>query len=171
MRVDSFILNDLPEFLIDQWYDLDIYNESDMQCCTYFWLRDYFDNDRSGKWIIRTQPTTPLDRGTYKPDISIFKHSKMYDAIELKCQLDGIDDAVIDRDIEKFHMLKTQYNLRHAYQLVLYDDNDILELPSYWKEDWMKDYLTLVPANVRKHPSGRRRNKYESARKRWERFR
>lgn len=172
MRADSLILNDLPQYLIQEWYNLNIYNESDMQCCVYWWLRDYFDTVRSAKWIIRTQPTTPLDHGgTYKPDVSIFRNSVLYDAIELKCQLDGIYGTVFDKDIEKFRVLKTQYNLRHAYQLVLYDDERVLKLPSYSKEDWMKDYLTLVAANVRYHPSGRRRNNYQMARKKWEKFR
>jgi hypothetical protein len=60
MKADSWILNELPEYLIKDWYELYIYNESDMQASAYYWLRDYFDRERSAKWIVRTQPFIPL---------------------------------------------------------------------------------------------------------------
>ena len=64
--------------------------------------------------------------------------------------------------------MKTRWNLRHAYQLVLYDDDDVLSI-TYDKEPWMKQYLTFVGANVRCHDSGRMCRDYIDSRDRWAR--
>ena len=72
--------------------------------------------------------------------------------------------------MEKLRRLKKKLKLRHAYQLILYDDDDLWGLP-YKKESWMKQYLTFVGANVRRHETGRIRRGYQEARKRWERWR
>jgi hypothetical protein len=103
-----------------------------------------------------------------KPDVVVFKNTLPYDVFELKCHLGGIRESPLDADLEKLHSLKDHLNLRHAYQLVLYDD-DVWDL-GYDKDLWMKQYLTFVGANVRRHVHGRVRRGYDDARRRWERW-
>ena len=78
-------------------------------------------------------------------------------------------DILLDEDLDKLKEMKTQWNLRHAYQLVLYDDDNVLRLV-HDKEPWMKQYLTFVGANVRRHDSKRMRHGYEESRARWARW-
>lgn len=170
MRADSWILHDLPEHLFDDWYNLQIFTEYDLQVATYYWVRREFERTRSEQWLVRTQPTLDLANGkTVKPDVVIFKNTLPYDVFELKCHLGGIRESSLNADLEKFRRLKDRFNLRHAYQLVLYDHDDVWDL-AYEKESWMKQYLTFVGANVRRHAHGRMRRGYGDARSRWERW-
>ncbi|MDO8140458.1 MAG: hypothetical protein Q6358_03080 [Candidatus Brocadiales bacterium] len=169
MRADSWILHHLPEQLVADWYNLLIFNEYDMQVATY-WLRREFEHTRSDTWTVRTQPTLEMSGGkTVKPDIVVFKNNVPYDVLELKCHLDGVRETLLDDDLDKLRRLKRRWNLRHAYQLVLYDDEDVWSL-TYDKEPWMRQYLTFVGANVRLHESGRLRRGYDNARGRWEQW-
>lgn len=104
-----------------------------------------------------------------KPDIVIYRNTIPYDVIEIKCQLNGFKHADCERDLDKLKKLKDEYNMRHAYQLILYDD-EVVSIPSYEKESWMKTYLTFVGANVRLHENERQRRGYQEAKKRWQRF-
>ena len=116
---------------------------------TCYWLRHEFERTRSEQWLVRTQPTLDLGAGkTVKPDVVVFKNTLPYDVFELKRHLEGIRESLLDADLEKLHRLKDCFNLRHAYQLVLYDGNDVWDL-AYDKERWMKQYLTFLGANVR----------------------
>lgn len=170
LRADSWILHELPEHLVVDWYNLQIFTEYDLQVATYYSLRREFERTRSEQWLVRTQPSLDLTGGKMvKPDVVIFKNTLPYDVFELKCHLDGARESSLDADLEKLRRLKDRFNLRHAYQLVLYDDDDILNLV-YQKEPWMKQYLTFVGANVRRHQNGRLRRGYDEARRRWERW-
>ncbi|WXG43955.1 MAG: hypothetical protein WED04_07990 [Promethearchaeati archaeon SRVP18_Atabeyarchaeia-1] len=173
-KADSWILNDLPEKLVEDWYSNFVYSEFDMQAAAYYWLRKYFENERSERWFLRSQPLIELSHGPtkedtfVKPDITIYKGTQLVDAIELKCQLDGLQIPSINKDLEKLRTLKT--DLRHAYMFVLYDDElsgDFIER-RVAREEWMKNYLTFVWANVRRHNNGRMRNNYSSQRKKWD---
>lgn len=170
MRADPWILNDLPERLVDDWYDRYIFNEHDMQVATYYWLRRHFDRYRSEPWSVRAQPVLELRAGgCVKPDIVIYRNTLPYDIIELKCQLEGIRFELLNSDVEKLRALKAE-NIRHAYQLVLYDRDEVWDIPSATKKPWMQQYLTFVGANVRRHTTGRLRRGYEAGRKQWERW-
>jgi len=156
--------------LVTDWYNLQIFTEYDLQVATYYWLRREFERTRSERWLVRTQPTMDLDGGKrVKPDVVVFKNVLPYDVFELKCHLAGIRESPLDADLAKLHRLKDCFNLRHAYQLVLYDDDDVWDL-AYNKEPWMKQYLTFVGANVRRHPHGRMRRGYEDALRKWQRW-
>jgi len=170
LRADSWILHELPERLVADWYNLQIFTEYDLQVATYYWLRREFERTRSKQWLVRTQPILNLagDKSV-KPDVVVFKNTLPYDVFELKCHLGGIRESLLDTDLEKLHRLKDRFNLRHAYQLVLYDADDVWDL-AYDKEPWMKRYLTFVGANVRRHVHGRMRRGYHRARQRWERW-
>lgn len=170
MRGDTWIINVLPEILVEDWYNLYIYSEYDLQVATYHWLRREFDKNRSVKWIVRTQPIILLKKGSVKPDIVIYKNTIPYDIFELKCQMNGFRESELQDDLDKFYRLKKEWNIRHAYQLVLYDDEVIIELPTYRKEDWMKNFLTFISVNIRRSSTGRRRNNYDEAIKRWQRY-
>ena len=170
MKADTWLLNGLPEQLVTDWYNLQIFNEYDMQVATYYWIRREFERTRSENWSVRTQPSLKMSGGRIvKPDIVIFKNSVAYDVLELKCHLDGVRETLLDEDLDKLKEMKTQWNLRHAYQLVLYDDDNVLRLV-HDKEPWMKQYLTFVGANVRRHDSKRMRHGYEESRARWARW-
>lgn len=170
MRADSWILNEIPEYLIMDWYNLKIYTEFDLQATAYFWIRKYFERERSLNWIVRLQPSLILRNKFVKPDIVIYKNTVPYDVMEIKCQLQGFNEVLCRKDLDKLRRLKIEYNMRHAYQIVLYDDNKNISLPSYMKEPWMKNYLTFVGANVHLHKDARKRRNYDQARRRWERF-
>jgi hypothetical protein len=105
-----------------------------------------------------------------KPDIVIYKNTIPYDVFELKCQMGGFQPRTLEQDLDKLKALKREWNIRHAYQLVLYDDDSTHSLPTYKKSDWMKNFLTFIPINIRRSASGRQRDGYFDARKRWERF-
>jgi hypothetical protein len=47
VKADPWILNDLPEFLVDDWYDLQLYSEFDAQVATYYHLRRHFQKERA----------------------------------------------------------------------------------------------------------------------------
>lgn len=156
--------------VVADWYNLKIFTEFNLQVAAYYWLRCEFERTRSEQWLVRTQPTLDMGAGkTVKPGVVIFKNTLPYDVFELKCYLDGIHELLFDADLEKLHRLKDRFNLRHAYQLVLYDDDDVWDL-AYGREPWMKQYLTFVGANVRRHANGRSSRGYNDARGRWERW-
>jgi len=87
MRAGSWILNDLPELLVDDWYSMLIHTEFDMQMASYHYLR--VAHGDSDTWRFREQPHMTADCGNVKPDIVIHEGTVAYDAIEMKCQLDG----------------------------------------------------------------------------------
>lgn len=170
MRADTWILHDLPEQLVADWYNLQIFTEYDMQVATYYWIRREFERTRSDSWTVRTQPSLGMPGDTIvKPDIVIFKNSVPYDVLELKCHLDGVRATSLDDDLDKLRRMKDHWNLRHVYQLVLYDDEDVLRI-TYDKEPWMKHYLTFVGANVRCLDSGRMRRGYGDSHEKWARW-
>jgi hypothetical protein len=161
---------DLPELLVADWYNLFIFTEYDLQVATYYWLRRHFTRTRSEQWSVRTQPALAMGPGkSLKPDVVVFKNTLPYDVFELKCHLAGVRADRWDVDLEKLRQFKHKWNMRHAYQIILYDDNDVWCLPPH-REPWMKHYLTFVGANVRRHENGRMRRGYEEARRRWERW-
>ncbi len=167
MRADSWILSDLPEALIEDWYDLHIHTEFDMQVIAYHHLRVAFTGGND-TWRWRAQPRAAAGTKHTKPDLVLYKGTAPYDAIEMKCLLDGFNWQRLEADLEKLRLLRLE-GLRHAYLLVLYDDETTADLGA--KEDWMKNYLTFVGANVRRHAgSDRRRAQYEGARRRWETY-
>jgi hypothetical protein len=43
LRADSWILHELPERLVADWYNLQIFTEYDLQVATYYWLRHEFE--------------------------------------------------------------------------------------------------------------------------------
>ncbi len=169
MRGNSWIINELPELLVKDWYNLYIYSEYDMQVATYYWLRAYFDQERDKNWIIRTQPTLIVKK-EFRPDIALFRNTKIYDVMELKFQLNSFDESALLKDLDKFKRLRNAYYIRHAYQIVLYDDDKNIELPSYRKDPWMKKYVTFVGANVRRQRNRRMRSGYAGVRERWDRW-
>lgn len=171
MRADSWVMDDLPELVVADWYNLFIFTECDLQVAAYYWLRRYFQRTRSEQWSVRTQPTLDVGSGkTSKPDVVVFKNALPYDVFELKCHLTGVRADRWEADLDKLRQLKEKWNIRHAYQLVLYDDDEVWGLPRE-KETWAKRYLTFVGANIRRHETGRMRRDYEQARRRWERWR
>ncbi|MGA2325560.1 MAG: hypothetical protein ABSH05_04670 [Bryobacteraceae bacterium] len=162
---------DLPELLVRDWYSLFIFTEYDLQVATYYWFRQHFERTRSERWSVRTQPRLVVGPGkTFKPDVVVFKDTLPYDVLELKCHITDVRADRWGADLEKLRQLKDKWNVRHAYQLILYDDDDVWDLPAQ-KEPWMKHYVTFVGANVRRHETGRMRRGYEHARRRWERWR
>ena len=167
MKADSWILHKLPDAILSDWYCLYIYTEHDLQVATYHWLRAHFDRERSDNWIVRSQPTLDAEGGTMKPDLVIYRNTIPYDAIELKCLMDGFRKNRLDPDLDKLQRLKTEHNLRHAYMIVLYDDDDVY---SPTRQQWMKNYLTYIGMNVRRHENGRMRRGYKESRARWGRF-
>lgn len=171
MRADTWILHDLPERLVQDWEDGLIYTEADMQSAAHYWLRRHFEKWRSMSWSIRTEPPLPTPEGIRKPDLVLYKNATPYDFFELKCQLlGGFNSLRLEPDLEKLRALKPVYNVRHAYQFVLYDDDDIWRFAQ--KEPWMKTYVTFVGANVRRHPdSGYKRSSYDVSKSRWDRWR
>lgn len=166
-RADPDILDLLRKELVKDWYELRLFSEYDLQCATYFWLRKHFDSERNDSWTLRTQPTLESKASFWKPDIVIYRNDVPYDAIELKFQMDGFTEAPIARDFEKFRKLKREWGLRHAYMFVLYDDADTFSLT---KDEWMKNYLTLVGVNVRLLDDGTPRRDYKRVRQQWERY-
>lgn len=169
MRADPWVVNELCEQLVCDWYELFIFSERDMQSAAYFWVRKYFDRNRTERWRVRNEPIFRLRDGThYKPDLVVFKDGRPVDAFELKCHLRRVDLGLWDKDLTKLCRLKDECKLRHAYQLVLYDAEGVSELASQ-KEPWMKRYLTFVGANVRRHEyTCRLRRGYHDARRLWE---
>jgi hypothetical protein len=171
VRGDSYSIGTLPERLVEDWYRLSIFTEYDMQVAVYYWLRREFERSRSSIWTVRTQPTLDIGGGRkVKPDVVLFRKSVPYDVFELKCHLNAVQPTLWDIDSEKLRELKDTWNIRHAYQLVLYDDVDNWSLPRQ-KQPWMKQYFSFVGANVRLHSSGRLRRGYDEARRSWERRR
>jgi hypothetical protein len=165
MRADSWILNSLPEALVDDWFDLHIHTEFDMQVMAYHHLRVAF-TDGNVRWRWRAQPRTLAGTKNTKPDLVLYKGTVQYDAIEMKCLLDGFNWQRLETDLEKLRLWK-QAGLRHAYLLVLYDDETTADLGT--KDEWMKSYLTFIGANVRRYPgSDRKRSRYDATRRRWE---
>ncbi|MGB3478667.1 MAG: hypothetical protein WBB67_05860 [bacterium] len=169
MRADSWILHELPELLVSDWYNYNIYSEFDLQVTAYFWLRKHFEKCSSIKWIVRAQPVIKLKTGNIvKPDIAIYRNTVLYDIIELKCQLGRLNFRAFAKDFKNLRKLKDEMELRHAYILVLYDYGRNLELPSSYKENWMKNYLTFIGANVRLDTNKRQRYGYSNFRRNWD---
>ena len=169
MRADSWILHELPELLVSDWYNYNIYSEFDLQVAAYFWLRKHFEKYRSIKWIVRAQPVIKLTSGNIvKPDIAIFRNTILCDAIELKCQLDKFNFNAFTKDFGNLKKLKDEMELRHAYILVLYDHDQNLKLSSSYKERWMKNYPTFIGANVRLDVNNRQRYGYSNFRRNWD---
>jgi hypothetical protein len=170
MRADSWILKDLPELIIRDWYDGHVYTESDMQASVYYWLRKHFEKERNAEWFIRTEPVLRTPSGIRKPDIVVYRNSTPFDFIELKCQLDGFSSDALVADLDKLRDLKPVFNVRHAYQFVLYDEADSMKLRT--RQEWMRRYVTFVGANVRRRPgNARQRPGYHEARRHWEKWR
>ena len=92
MRADTWILNDLPEQLVADWYNLQVFNEYDMQVATYYWIRREFERTRSESWTVRTQPSLEMPGGTtVKPDIVIFKNSCPTTCLSLNATLTAFE--------------------------------------------------------------------------------
>jgi hypothetical protein len=170
MKADSWILRDLPKLLVDDWYKLLISTEFDVQVAAYHHLRKAYDRDRHLQWRIRAQPLLKVRGGEVKPDIVIYKGTILYDVIEIKCLLDGFSWTRIEQDLKKFRTLQTSEGLRHAYMLVVYDDDVVAGLQGRDKDPWMKNFLTFVGANVRRSATGRLRAHYASTRRRWTKY-
>jgi hypothetical protein len=169
MKANSWILHELPELLVSDWYNYNIYSEFDLQVAAYFWLRKHFEKYRSIKWIVRAQPVIKLPSGNIiKPDIAIFRNTILNDAIELKCQLNNLNLNILDKDFVNLKKLKDEMQLRHAYILLLYDHNQNLGLSSRYKENWMMNYLTFIGANIRLEVNNRQRYGYSNFRRNWD---
>jgi hypothetical protein len=137
VRADSWSIHDLPEKLVNDWYDLFIFTEYDLQVATYYWLRREFDRSRSSFWSVRTRLALEVRDGRkVKSDVVLFKNSVPYDIFELKSHLDTIRHAQWEADLDKLHELKDTWNIRHAYRLILYD-NDVNWNLSAGTEPWM----------------------------------
>ncbi|MBI3550950.1 MAG: hypothetical protein HY077_00405 [Elusimicrobia bacterium] len=171
MKADGWIVDLLKREVVNDWFDLRIYSEFDLQVCAYFWLRKYFDGERSTKWIVRAQPLVRNARGQiFKPDIAIFRNSILYDIIELKMFPGDLQHLPVLKDYKKLQHLKRELNLRHAYEVVCYDSDEKYHLPSRVKAPWMKNFLTPIFINFRRNENGRLRRDYAATRRRWEKF-
>ena len=164
MRANPWMLNTLPKLVLRDWRDLRIYTEADLQGSVYFWLRRHFDAVRSSRWDFRSQPVIPIGGRDSRPDVVFFKRGVPYDAIELKVQLRGFSRHTLTREWDKLQRLKQHQGMRHAYQFVLYDSDEVFRLD---KADWMKNYLTFIGVNVRRYPSGKLRKGYWDVADQW----
>lgn len=174
MRGDPYVLNELAESLVCDWYDGRIYTEHDMQSSAYFHLRQYFNRERNHSWILRNQPTITLgpNRPTIKPDFGVFRNTKLYDVYELKCllgvDLDAAAEGRIDADLAKIKSASRDIDIRHAYFILVCDDCNGYRFDRR-SNDWSHGLLSVVVANVYCHlDSGRKRRGYDAARSRYD---
>lgn len=166
MKADTFVLNDLPEILVKDWYNCYLYSEFDMQVICYYWLRHRYCGTARER-IVRTQPVLKYDDGvSVKPDIVIFQKRIPLYAIELKCFFGEINFSKVRKDQEKLENLN-KFGIKHAYQIVIYDSDSNFSIESRDKADWMKNYYSFIGVNLRRHPTGRLRANYEKTKRLW----
>jgi len=171
----GFIKDELPKRLLRDILDLYIFNESDLHSAVWFYIKEYFRNrsDRSAENIyVRSQPTITSGKGKYRPDIVVFDRIKPIYFVEIKFlktprnQID-LDRRSIKEDLSKLKRYAKKYpDFKQGFLVCVYDADDVFEIN-------MDEYdrISLVPINLKRLISGRRRKNYDHWRSRFDELR
>ena len=168
-KVSGYLNREFTDKLLTDLLDFNIFYESDMQACTYHYLREFFKKYRHPDWMVRSQPYLAKTR----PDICIFRNYSPIYLIEFKFfDADPIKSRLND-DIEKLKELKKHYDsVRKCFIVFIYDSDEMLpELTSYRRKKLNLQDIYIVPINARrKRESKRHRPRYDDWKKQWLRF-
>lgn len=119
-RFNGFARKSLDDFLFNDLWSHDIFNERDMHSSAYFYIRDYFrKNDRGNVYVRCESPLAGM-----KPDIVVYERGKPIYVLEFKffTKPDSINEDAVYDDLDKLADVVDEYSsVRWGFFHMIYD--------------------------------------------------
>ena len=170
-QFNGFAKQELDDRLLDDLWNLYIFNESDLHSAAYYYIRTYFSKRGSGNIFVRCEPQM---RGK-KPDIVVYDHSRPVYVLELKMftEPEAINETKIEADLAKLDgFIRSIDSLKWGFFTVVYDSDDDFNVSDSRLRRSGLNNISVVGINLRRREStGRRRVGYDDWRKEFDRLR
>jgi len=164
-RFNGFARSGLDEWLLADFWNHYIFNESDMHSAAYFYIREYFMRRESHKIYVRCEPQVARMR----PDIVVFDSGRPVYALEFKLftKPDYINEESVWQDINKLSDLIDAFDsMGWGFFHMIYDCDEPFTISDarLRREGYGKVSVTTINAR-RREQTGRRRAQYDEWRK------
>ena len=160
-RFNGFPRQSLNNLLLEDLWNHDVFNESDMHSAAYFYIRDYFrKQDRPGLYV-RCEPQLM----GMKPDIVVYEHGRPVYALEFKmyAKPGPLNEEAIFQDLDKLARLAEKIpSLRWGFFLMIYDDEESYTMSDQRLRRGGYEKVSVTAINARRtEETGRRRRGYD----------
>ena len=162
VRFNGFARQGLGDMLLSDFWNYDIFNESDMHSSAYYYIRNYFRKHGRDSVYVRCEPQLAKMR----PDIVIYEKGSPIYILEFKffSKPDYINEDAINNDLDKLADCVDAYeSVRWGFFHMIYDADELFTLSDsrLRRKGFPKVSVTSINAR-RKEGTERRRNGYDT---------
>ncbi len=123
-RFNGFARSSLNNFLFDDLWNHDIFNERDMHSSAYFYIRDYFRKQGRDNAYVRCEPRL----SDMRPDIVIYERGKPVYVLEFKffSKPEYVNVDAVDGDLDKLAACVDAYaSIKWGFFFMIYDADEM----------------------------------------------
>ena len=160
-RFNGFMRQSLDDLLLNDLWNHDIFNESDLHSAAYFYIRTYFEKSERSNIYVRCEPQL----AGMKPDIVIYDRAKPIYGVEFKffTKPDFINEKTVFKDLDKLAEIVSRFDsMKWGFFYLVHDGEESCTLsnPSLRRRGYEK--ISFSTVNLRRQEeNGRRRNNYD----------
>jgi len=170
-QFNGFAKNELDDFLFNDIWNLDVFNESDLHSAAYYYIRTYFQRRGSEGMFVRCEPRLR----SFKPDIVVYNNYKPAYIIELKMftNPEMVDESKIEGDLDKLNSLMHDVEtIKWGFLIVSYDHDEDFGISDARLRRRGLEKISVSSINLRRtEDTGRRRVGYDDWRASFDRLR
>jgi hypothetical protein len=160
-RFNGFARRSLDDFLLNDLWNHDIFNERDMHAAAYFYIRDYFRKHERDNVYVRCEPLL----ARMKPDIVVYERGSPIYVLEFKffTRPDHINEDAVYDDLDRLKQVVDSYgSVRWGFFHIIYDADDpfTFSRSRLRRAGYGKISITTINAR-RNEDTGRRRVRYD----------
>ena len=169
-RFNGFARSSLDDFLFDDLWNHDIFNERDMHSSAYYYIREYFRKHDRGDVYVRCEPQL----ARMKPDIVVYNRGHPAYVLEFKffSKPEYVNEVAVYDDLDKLAEAVDAYeSVKWGFFHMIYDADEPFKFSDsrLRRRGYAKISVTSINAR-RKEENDRRRTGYDDWRAEFDRL-
>lgn len=161
-RFNGFIHQSLDDLLLNDLWNHDIFNESDLHSAAYFYIRTFFEKNERQNIYVRCEPQL----AGMKPDIVIYDKAKPIYTVEFKffTKQDYVNEESVFKDLDNLAEIVNRFNsMKWGFFYLVHDSEESYTFsnPTLRRRGYEKISFSTINLR-RKEGTERRRTNYDA---------
>jgi hypothetical protein len=178
-KFNGFVKNELDNYLFNDIWHYNIFNERDLHAAAYHYIRTYFEKKTSVSSEDVFVRCEPVLEDMSRPDMVIYKKYDPIYLIELKMSpnddnmdIDSSNDKKVISDLDKMRRIMNRYpTIKWSFMIVVYDSDEMYDLNDGKLKRQGYNNTSIIKINLRRQEDNeRKRSKYDEWRKQFDKF-